>query len=104
MQQNDSLPLAQGFLGRVGNGAEPTETFNSPDRDYYIQSKGHCAEALFVALADQGFFPKPFNRRSRSVSIFTGGLIDAVRIEILLYIHIDCGIGDLTLTYSCHAG
>src|SRR5262252_4236712 len=27
------------------------ETFNNPDRDYYIQSKGHCAEALFVALA-----------------------------------------------------
>jgi len=22
------------------------ETFKSPDRDYYIQSKGHCAEAL----------------------------------------------------------
>jgi len=34
------------------------ETINSPDRDYYIQSKGHCAEALFVVLADQGFFPK----------------------------------------------
>jgi transketolase N-terminal domain/subunit len=33
------------------------ETFKSPDRDYYIQSKGHCAEALFVVLADQGFFP-----------------------------------------------
>jgi hypothetical protein len=26
------------------------ETFNSPDRDYYVQSKGHCAEALFVVL------------------------------------------------------
>ena len=34
------------------------ETFKSPDRDYYIQSKGHCAEALFVVLADMGFFPK----------------------------------------------
>src|ERR1700759_2944084 len=34
------------------------ETFTSPDRDYYIQSKGHCAEALFVVLADKGFFPK----------------------------------------------
>ena len=32
------------------------ETFHSPDRDYYIQSKGHCAEALFVVLADRGFF------------------------------------------------
>src|ERR1700730_16452393 len=34
------------------------ETFESPDHDYYIQSKGHCAEALFVVLADKGFFPK----------------------------------------------
>lgn len=34
------------------------ETFNNPDRDYYIQSKGHCAEALFVVLADKGFFPE----------------------------------------------
>ena len=34
------------------------ETFSSPDRDHYVQSKGHCAEALFVVLADRGFFPK----------------------------------------------
>jgi transketolase len=34
------------------------ENFTSPDRDYYIQSKGHCAEALFVVLADRGFFPQ----------------------------------------------
>lgn len=34
------------------------ETFKSPDRDYYIQSKGHCAEVLFVALADRGFSPE----------------------------------------------
>ena len=34
------------------------ETFKSPDHDYYIQSKGHCAEALFVVLADRGFFPE----------------------------------------------
>ena len=33
-------------------------TFSSPDRDRYIQSKGHCVEALFVVLADQGFFPQ----------------------------------------------
>lgn len=30
----------------------------SPDRDRYIQSKGHCVEALFVVLADRGFFPE----------------------------------------------
>jgi transketolase len=34
------------------------ENFKSPDRDRYIQSKGHCVEALFVVLADQGFFPE----------------------------------------------
>ena len=33
------------------------ENFTSPDRDRYIQSKGHCVEALFVVLADKGFFP-----------------------------------------------
>ena len=33
------------------------ETFRSPDRDRYIQSKGHSVEALFVVLADGGFFP-----------------------------------------------
>jgi transketolase len=34
------------------------QTFHSPDRDYFIQSKGHCAEALFVVLAERGFFPE----------------------------------------------
>lgn len=32
--------------------------FASPDRDRYIQSKGHSVEALYVVLADQGFFPE----------------------------------------------
>ncbi|MBE7169084.1 MAG: transketolase [Williamsia sp.] len=34
------------------------ENFHSPDRDRYIQSKGHSVEALFVVLADKGFFPE----------------------------------------------
>lgn len=29
-----------------------------PARDRYIQSKGHAVEALYVVLADKGFFPK----------------------------------------------
>jgi transketolase len=33
------------------------ESFGSPDRDRYVQSKGHSVEALFVVLADQGFYP-----------------------------------------------
>jgi transketolase len=28
------------------------------DRDRYVQSKGHCVEALYVVLADRGFFPR----------------------------------------------
>jgi transketolase len=34
------------------------ENFSSPDRDRYVQSKGHCVEALYVVLADKGFFPE----------------------------------------------
>ncbi|MEZ0542038.1 transketolase [Fibrella arboris] len=34
------------------------ETAKSPTRDRYIQSKGHTVEALYVVLADQGFFPE----------------------------------------------
>ena len=33
------------------------ETFGSPTRDRYVQSKGHCVEALYAVLADRGFFP-----------------------------------------------
>src|SRR6478609_7555665 len=33
------------------------ETFRDPNRDRYIQSKGHSVEALYVVLADCGFFP-----------------------------------------------
>ena len=29
-----------------------------PNRDRYIQSKGHSVEALYVTLADRGFFPE----------------------------------------------
>ena len=32
--------------------------FSSPDRDRYIQSKGHTVEALYIVLADKGFFPE----------------------------------------------
>ena len=34
------------------------ENFNDPMRDRYIQSKGHSVEALYVVLADKGFFPE----------------------------------------------
>lgn len=28
------------------------------DRDRFVLSKGHCAPALYAALAERGFFPK----------------------------------------------
>ncbi len=34
------------------------ESFTDPKRDRYIQSKGHSVEALYVVLADCGFFPE----------------------------------------------
>lgn len=33
------------------------ETAKDAGRDRYVQSKGHSVEALFVVLADRGFFP-----------------------------------------------
>ncbi len=33
------------------------ENFTDPNRDRYIQSKGHSVEALYTVLADKGFFP-----------------------------------------------
>jgi len=32
--------------------------FRDPGRDRYVQSKGHSVEALYVVLADCGFFPE----------------------------------------------
>ena len=34
------------------------ENFTDPARDRYVQSKGHSVEALYVVLADKGFFPE----------------------------------------------
>lgn len=34
------------------------ETFRDPNRDRYVQSKGHSVEALYSVLADRGFFPE----------------------------------------------
>jgi transketolase len=49
----DILNVLYNTVMDVGPG-----NFTSPDRDRYIQSKGHCVEALFVVLADKGFFPE----------------------------------------------
>ena len=33
------------------------ETAADPQRDRYVQSKGHCVEALYTVLSDRGYFP-----------------------------------------------
>jgi transketolase len=33
------------------------ETVADPLRDRYVQSKGHCVEALYAVMADRGYFP-----------------------------------------------
>lgn len=38
-------------------GVKP-DTISDPNRNRYIQSKGHSVEALYVVLADQGFYPE----------------------------------------------
>ncbi len=34
------------------------QNFTDPNRDRYIQSKGHSVEALYAVLADKGFYPR----------------------------------------------
>src|SRR5437868_4535041 len=34
------------------------KNFSDPNRDRYVQSKGHSVEALYAVLADRGFFPE----------------------------------------------
>ncbi len=33
------------------------QNMDSPDRDRFVMSKGHCVEALYAVLAAKGFFP-----------------------------------------------
>jgi transketolase len=48
----DILTVLYGGVIRVS-----PETVSDPDRDRFVMSKGHSVEALYVVLADQGFFP-----------------------------------------------
>ena len=45
------------------------ENFADPDRDRYIQSKGHSVEALYAVLADKGFFPAVRSANAQPVSV-----------------------------------
>jgi transketolase len=49
------------------------ETFGDANRDRYVQSKGHSVEALYVVLADRGFFPtKDLDRLCQYRSPYVG--------------------------------
>lgn len=49
------------------------DNWNSLDRDFYVQSKGHSVEALYVVLADLGFFhPDELETANRFGSRFIG--------------------------------
>ena len=44
-----------------------------PDRDRFVLSKGHCAPALYAALAQRGYFPEEELKRFRSADSFLQG-------------------------------
>ncbi len=73
------------------------ETFADLGRDRYIQSKGHSVEALYVVLADRGFYPEseletlcryqsPFvghpTRKVPGIEMNTGGLGHGLSISV----------------------
>ena len=49
------LDILNVLYNRVLNVSPQTSA--DPTRDRYVQSKGHCVEALYAVLADRGFFP-----------------------------------------------
>ncbi|HOJ12058.1 MAG TPA: transketolase [Clostridiales bacterium] len=44
-----------------------------PDRDRFVLSKGHCAPALYAALAEKGFFPVEELNKFRSIESYLQG-------------------------------
>ena len=72
-------------------------TADAPGRDRFVQSKGHCVEALYTVLADRGFFPdadldtvcryrSPYvghpTRKIRGVEVNTGALGHGLPIAV----------------------
>jgi transketolase len=72
-------------------------TVDAPDRDRFVQSKGHCVEALYTVLADCGYFPEsdldglcryrsPYvghpTRKVRGVEMNTGALGHGLPIAV----------------------
>ncbi len=52
-----------------------------PDRDRFVLSKGHCAPALYSALAEKGYIPKEDLVTLRKISSYLEGHPDKNKIE-----------------------
>lgn len=51
-----------------------------PDRDRFVLSKGHCAPALYAALAERGFFPIEDLKGLRKIDSYLQGHPDMKKI------------------------
>lgn len=69
------------------------------DRDRFVMSKGHCAPALYVALANRGYFPREVLWTLRDVDSALQGHPDMRKA-----VGVDMTTGSLGQGFSCAAG
>ncbi|MEE0967980.1 MAG: transketolase [Clostridia bacterium] len=69
------------------------------DRDRFVLSKGHCAPALYAALAERGFFDKALLKTLRKVDSFLQGHPDMKHTP-----GVDMSTGSLGLGISAACG
>ena len=69
------------------------------DRDRFVLSKGHCAPALYGALALRGFFPTDYIKTLRKYGSFLQGHPDMKKIP-----GVDMSSGSLGQGISCAVG
>ncbi len=70
-----------------------------PDRDRFVLSKGHCAPALYAALALRGYFPVEELKGLRKLSSYLSGHPDMVHTT-----GVDMSTGSLGQGLSCAVG
>ncbi|KAI4453133.1 transketolase n-terminal section-related [Holotrichia oblita] len=71
----------------------------NPDRDRFVLSKGHCAPALYGALAEAGFIPKEDMKNLRSIDSYLQGHPDMKTVP-----GIDMSTGSLGQGISAASG
>ena len=70
-----------------------------PDRDRFVASKGHCAPALYAALAGRGFFPEAELAGLRKAGHFLQGHPDMKKVP-----GVDMSTGSLGMGLSVGVG